>query len=164
MKPALKILIATGLLGAAALFGAAQAADAPASGGPQCGPMWKFMHMSDAKRSAMVSKHLAALKAKLQITAQQESAWSAFTDAMKPLARPVHDKAAAAELDQLSTPERIDKLHALRTQRMAERSAAMDKRDEAVKSLYAALTPAQQKTFDEEHTRMVKHMEGHHPQ
>jgi Spy/CpxP family protein refolding chaperone len=36
---------------------------------------------------------------------------------------------------------------------MAEMNAAMDKRGEATKAFYAALTPEQQKTFDAEHRK-----------
>lgn len=49
-----------------------------------------------------------------------------------------------AEMDKLTTPERIDKMRALRTQRDAE----MDKRADATKAFYATLTPEQKKVFD----------------
>jgi Spy/CpxP family protein refolding chaperone len=45
---------------------------------------------------------------------------------------------------KLTTPERLDKMQALK----AERDARMDKRIDATKSFYAALTPEQQKVFD----------------
>lgn len=46
---------------------------------------------------------------------------------------------------KLPTPERIDKMKALRSQHMSDMTTAMDKRGEATKALYAALTPEQQK-------------------
>jgi protein CpxP len=51
----------------------------------------------------------------------------------------------------------------MRAQRQAERNAAMDKRGEATKTFYAALSPDQQKTFDAEHLRHGRHggPEGH---
>ena len=49
-----------------------------------------------------------------------------------------------AEMATLTTPQRIDKMQAMRTQR----DAAMDKKAAAVKTFYAALTPDQQKSFD----------------
>jgi protein CpxP len=58
-------------------------------------------------------------------------------------------EAMRAEMEKLSTPERIDKMKALRAQRDAE----MDKRATATKTFYAALTPEQQKVFDAQHMR-----------
>ena len=55
-----------------------------------------------------------------------------------------------------SIRRRIDKMKALRTQHMTDMNAAMDKRDQATKTLYAALSPEQQKVFDSEHARMGK--------
>jgi len=59
-----------------------------------------------------------------------------------------------ADMEKLSTPERIDKMRTLRAQRMTEMTTAMDKRDEAVKTFYATLTADQKKVFDAEHNRM----------
>jgi protein CpxP len=115
------------------------------------------MHKMDpAKMDAMVTKHHAALKAKLKITPAQEPAWTTFTDAMKPNAKMHENRPDRAELAKLTTPERIDKMKALRTQHMTDMNAAMDKRDQATKTLYAALSPEQQKVFDSEHARMGK--------
>lgn len=61
----------------------------------------------------------------------------------------------------LSTPERIDKMRALRSQHMTERTSAMDKRDEATKVFYAALNADQKKTFDTEHARIGRHHGPH---
>jgi hypothetical protein len=47
-------------------------------------------------------------------------------------------------MEQLTTPERIDRMRALRAQHAAE----ADRRGEATKTFYAALTHEQQKTFD----------------
>lgn len=94
-----------------------------------------------------MAKRQAALKQKLQITPAQEPAWNSFTSAMKPPAnmqRPDH-----AAIAKLSTPERIDQMRALRNQRIAE----MDRRADATKSFYAALTPEQKKVFDEQALR-----------
>lgn len=53
-----------------------------------------------------------------------------------------------AELAKLPTPERIDKMKALRTEHMNAMNAAMDKHADATKAFYATLTPEQQKVFD----------------
>ena len=110
---------------------------------------------------ARIAQHQAELKAKLKLTPAQEGAWTAFTASMQP---PVHgarpDRAAMkAEFDKLTTPERIDRMRALRAQRMAEMNAAMDKRGDATKTFYAALNADQQKVFDSQ--RMGRGGKGH---
>ncbi|MDP2417011.1 MAG: Spy/CpxP family protein refolding chaperone [Hydrogenophaga sp.] len=85
----------------------------------------------------------AQLKTELKLTADQEPAWNAF------VARTAHEpramKAGAREdWSKLTTPERLDKMQALK----AERDAQMTQRIDATKSFYAALTPEQQKVFD----------------
>lgn len=120
-----------------------------------------------AKMQDRMAKRQAELKAKLKITPAQEGAWSTFTAAMQPPApmmrgeRPMATQ--RAELDKLTTPERIEKMQALRTQRMNEMNAEMNKRGEATKAFYAALSPEQQKTFDAEHRKMGERPgNGHH--
>jgi Spy/CpxP family protein refolding chaperone len=121
-----------------------------------------------AKMQAMMAKRQAEMKAKLKITPAQEGAWTSFTAAMQPPARmggrPTPEQ--RAEFAKLTTPERIDKMRALRTERMTQMSAAMDKRGEATKTFYAALTPEQQKVFDTEHKKHGPHGgrggPGHH--
>lgn len=104
--------------------------------------------MDPTRMQAMMDKRNAALKAQLKITASQEGAWTTYTAAMKPPADMAARQAEHAELAKLPTPERIDKMKALRAQHMGEMTTAMDKRGEATKAFYAALTPEQQKTFD----------------
>ncbi len=107
-----------------------------------------------AKMQAYLARRQADMKAKLKITPAQEGAWTAFTAAMQPPAdrdaRPASGQ--SAELDKLTTPQRIDKMRELRNQRMTAMTALMDKRGEAAKAFYAALSPEQQKVFDAEHT------------
>ncbi|MEO5658270.1 MAG: Spy/CpxP family protein refolding chaperone [Polaromonas sp.] len=113
-----------------------------------------------AKMQAWMAKRQAELKAKLKITASQEAAWTSFTAAMPPSEHRMGQRPSAeqrAELDKLTTPERIDKMRAIRTERMADRTAAMDKRGAAIKTFYATLSPEQQKTFDAEHRKMGRH-------
>ena len=121
-----------------------------------------------AQMQAWMAKRQAELKARLKITPAQEGVWTTFTASMQPPARmmggePRHMAAQRAELDTLSTPERIDKMKALRTQRMSEMYAEMDKRGDATKAFYAALSLEQQKTFDAEHRKMGdREGRGHH--
>jgi hypothetical protein len=113
------------------------------------------MHpMEPAKMEQMHAKHLADLKAKLKITATQEAAWTTFADAMKPPADMMGKRPDRAEMDKLTTPERIDKMRAMHKEHMSTMEAAMDKRGDATKALYAALSPEQQKAFDAEFAKM----------
>lgn len=117
----------------------------------------RMQKMDPAKMDAMVSKHLADLKAKLKLAPEQEFSWKTFAEAMKPNAKMQENRPDRAELDKLTTPERIDKMKAMRNQHMSDMNAAMDKRDEATKTFYATLSAEQKKTFDAEHARMGKH-------
>ena len=104
--------------------------------------------MDPAQRKARMeerrSAHLSRLKTLLQIDAAQEGAWATFTDAMKPPATMNEQGTAREQLAQLTTPERLDRLQAWRS----EHAARQAKRSDAIRNLYAALTPAQQKAFD----------------
>lgn len=161
-------LVLAGIMAAASMAAVAQtaapaapaAASAPSQPGPHAGHHGKNRH-DPAKMQARIAQHQAELKAKLKLTPAQEGAWTAFTASMQP---PVHgarpDRAAMkAEFDKLTTPERIDRMRALRAQRMAEMNAAMDKRGDATKTFYAALNADQQKVFDSQ--RMGRGGKGH---
>jgi Spy/CpxP family protein refolding chaperone len=116
-------------------------------------------HGDPARMAQMHAKHLADLKAKLKITASQEAAWASFSEAMKPPADMMGKRPDHAELEKLTTPERIDKMRALHKERMAAMEAAMDKRADATKAFYAVLSPEQKKVFDAEFARMGRHAE-----
>jgi periplasmic protein CpxP/Spy len=115
-----------------------------------------------AKMQAYMAKRQADMKARLKITPAQEGAWTAFTASMQPPANMMGGRRGPeqrAEMDKLTTPQRIDKMREMRSERMA----AMDKRMDATKTFYAALSPEQQKTFDAEHKmRGGRHGGGHH--
>lgn len=153
MKTNLKISLVAGLLLAAGL-----AYSQSPMGGGQCDRMGEMQgqgmnhrgagHMDPAKMQAMQDQRAAALKAQLNITAAQESAWTGFVAAHKAPAGRMDKQAMMADMAKLSTPARIDKMNELRAQHMGEMSAAMNQRAEATKALYAVLTPEQQKIFD----------------
>jgi periplasmic protein CpxP/Spy len=154
MKSSYRQLIAAGLL---ATFGLAASAQTSPPG-PMGGDMPRHGmrdHMDPAKMQEHMAKRQAALKQKLQITSAQEAAWSNWTAAMKPgdFKRPER-----GEFANLTTPERIDRMRALRDQHIAQ----MDKRAEATKAFYAALTPEQKKTFDTETARGPRGGHRHH--
>ncbi len=94
------------------------------------------------------ARHLDQLKAALKLSPAQEGAWSTYTAAMQPPAQrpPRMDR---AELAQLTTPQRIDRMQAMQ----AERQQFMNQRMDAVKAFYAQLTPEQQKVYDQQSMR-----------
>ena len=89
-----------------------------------------------------------ALKTQLKLTAAQDGAWTAFKAAMQPSADMLARHAQRDELTKLPTLERMEKMKALRTQHLTDMSTAMDKRFDATKTFYTALSPEQQKIFD----------------
>lgn len=151
----LNTLLLAGIMATAGLAATAQtvAPAAPATAaapGKPAGHHGERMGRHDpAKMQARMAQHQADLKAKLKLTPAQEGAWTAFTASMQP---PAHGARMTpeqrAEMDKLTTPQRIDKMNALRTQRMADMNAAMAKRGDATKTFYAALSADQQKVFD----------------
>lgn len=154
MKTHLKISLVAGLLLAAGLA----YSQAP-MGGAACDMMGGGMQsqgmghrgmgkMDPAKMQARMDQRHAELKAQLKLTPAQEPAWTAFVATHTPPAGMLGQPAATVDMAKLPTPERIDKMKELRAQRMGEMTAAMDKRGEATKVFYAALTPEQQRVFD----------------
>ncbi|MEO7242542.1 MAG: Spy/CpxP family protein refolding chaperone [Variovorax sp.] len=87
---------------------------------------------------------LAVLKGRLQLSDAQQGSWSDFARALELPATMPDRRALRAEMAQLKTPERLNRMQAL----AAERSARQAKRADAVRAFYAALTPQQQATFD----------------
>ena len=158
MKNRFKPLLIAGLLaGLAGIAGAQLPGPAGGPGGPgmrgeqgqRMDPAARQERMAkhQARMQERMAKRQAELKQKLQIAPAQEGAWNNWITAMKPPARmPRPDR---AEWEKLPTPERIDRMRALRVARMA----TMDQRAEATKSFYAALTPEQKKVFDAETAR-----------
>jgi protein CpxP len=163
---AFKTTLLAGLLCASAGLSLAQTAPA---GGP--GPHaaqgahaeGKGRHGA-AKMQARMAQRLAALKAKLQLTAEQEAGWSSFTAAVQPKPRAAMAE-KHAELEKLPTPERLDRMRTLRAQHMSEMTQRMDLRADATKAFYATLTTTQKKVFDEQFShaagRHGAHAKGH---
>lgn len=109
---------------------------------------------SEQERQARMEQHWQRMKSALKITGSQEAAWTAYVSAMKPQARmsPPMDRKA---FTSMTTPQRIDAMQAMRSKHQAE----AERRDQAMKTFYAALAPEQQKTFD---TQTLKMFGQHH--
>lgn len=169
MKSLTKIGWSAYLLVATACIGLAQAA--PTTDVATNPPPPHSLQFSDsghhrpdpARRLARFERHSAELKARLKLRADQETAWTAFTSAVKPPATPP-TRPDRAELAQLSTPERLDRLETLQQQR----AQSMSQRHQATKAFYAALDAEQQKVFDAETQHLMRSRTGpdhgmHHP-
>lgn len=97
-----------------------------------------------AQMQQRMSEHQAALKAELKLKPEQEPAWNAFV--VRTQLRPA-PQGAREDWSRLTTPQRLDKMQALKTQR----DAAFAQRNDAIRSFYAALDAEQQKVFDAKH-------------
>jgi protein CpxP len=149
MKHSPKQFIAAAVLAALGLAAAAQTPPGPPPGGP--GRQDRMEHQDPARMQQFMQQRraqkMAHFKETLQITPAQEGAWTAWSASMQPPAN--WKRPDRAEFERLTTPERIDRMRALRTERMA----MMDKRAEATKAFYATLDPIQKRVFDLETAR-----------
>lgn len=138
--------LALALAGAIALSaaGASFAQSAPQPGpAPADGRGWQ--RPDPAQMAQRRAEHLRAV---LQLRPDQEPALRALIDASRPdPAKMERRRAERAEMRELTTPQRLDRMQA----RMAERQAAFAKRADAVRRFYAQLSPSQQKAFDALH-------------
>lgn len=106
-------------------------------------------------REQRMARRLDELKRILQLTPQQEGAWNTWTAALKPTP---HQRPDRAEFARMTTPERIDRIRVLHSQRSAE----MDRRLEATKVFYGSLGAEQKRLFDAQGLRLLRGGEGRH--
>lgn len=100
--------------------------------------------MDPARMQARMEQRHNMLKTQLKLTAEQEGAWTSFNAAHKAPGMMNQQRPDPAEMAKLTTPERIDKMKALR----AEHQVEADKRADATKAFYAVLNADQKKVFD----------------
>jgi periplasmic protein CpxP/Spy len=144
----LRFRVLTGLAAAssALCLAATSAAQEPPPGPPsasQDGPGKPWTARMQARSEARAR----ALHVILNIRPDQEAAFGAFVATMKPNpdGKGGHgDRAGAADLASLTTPQRLDRMAAA----MADRQARFQQRAAAVRRFYAALSPEQQRSFD----------------
>lgn len=155
MKALHRHLLLAGLVGSLGLAAVAQtqAPATPPAGGPAAQQMMRGEHgRMDGQRMERFRAHaeerraerLAELKTQLRISAAQEGAWTTWTGALRPPAAGQMQRPSRAEMLALTTPERIDRVRQVR----AQRSAEMDRRGDATKAFYGALTQEQKRVFD----------------
>ncbi len=153
MKSIRTTLIATALMAGLTGLALAQNSTAPADN-TRAGRMEKMReHKSEHKGEHKGERHtqrLAELKSKLNLQAAQEPAWSTFTQSMEHPARTARPE--RANLEKMTTPERLDMMQAMK----AQRDAHMQQRADATKAFYATLSAEQKQVFDQETARMMK--------
>ncbi len=144
MKNIQKIILVLSILVGASMLAPAYAAEAAASGangmpGPHPDPV------------AKVETRLANFKKELKITKDQEQTWAAYAEKTRSNVKEIRDRMNEAMHDKPQTaPERFDRHIEL----MRERLASFEKMDEALKQLYAALTPEQRAIADRHFARI----------
>ena len=102
---------------------------------------------------ANVDKRLSVLRDELKLNRDQQQAWSVYAEQTRSNVKDMKDRMDEAMRDQPQTaPERFDRHIAL----MKARLANFEKMDDALKQLYAALTP-EQKTIADRHFAKMRH-------
>ena len=149
----LATMLATALVGVSATAMVQASALQPtttAQAAPTVKPAAPTAEQRDQKRAERMARmqqkmaeRQAAFKAELKLTPEQEPAWNAFIARTQPQAHPAR-QGNREDWSKLTTPQRLDKMQALKV----ERDAAMAKRVDAIKSFYASLNADQQKVFD----------------
>jgi Spy/CpxP family protein refolding chaperone len=112
-----------------------------------CGPghmTGEFME----HRAEYMEKHHKELHAALKLTPDQEGAWTKLTGSEQSMAKTYPGN--FEEWAKLTTPERADKMLESSRERLAQQTEHVA----ALKGLYAVLTPAQKKVFDDFHSAM----------
>lgn len=99
-----------------------------------------------AFREARQKQHLQDLRIVLRLRADQEPALAAFVQAERPQGRGEGPAAhrGPPPVEALSTPQRLDDM----AKREAQRAGERQRRADALRAFYAALSPDQRQVFD----------------
>ncbi|MDR3512344.1 MAG: Spy/CpxP family protein refolding chaperone [Caulobacteraceae bacterium] len=169
MRSTIRVLASLAALSAAVCVSSVSFAQEPPPGGAPPPPAaGGHEHWAERMREHAEAR-AKALRAILNLRPDQEPAFQAFLASMKPEhpeGMPEHpgmdhpdmnamDHPDMDAMEQLTTPQRLDKMAA----RMAEHQAEFQRRAEAIKRFYAVLSPEQQRAFDALHGLM-----GHGPE
>jgi len=149
------VLIAAGVLAASQAFAQERG---PATDGARGGE--RFGRMSTEDRAAFVDARIAALRAGLRLTPDQEKSWPAVESAMRDLAK---QRVEARERFRQSrrSDDPIVRLRAA-ADAMGERSAGLKKLADASEPLYRSLDEAQKRRLQIlTRQAMGGHMGGH---
>lgn len=122
-----------------------------------CDHAWSTGHEKGG--AARFEKHMAKLHDALKLTTTQETAWTEFSNKMKPvnMDKPKMDKFRHQDWEGLSTPDRLDKV----LDNMKSHEKELTEHAAAVRAFYGTLTPDQQKIFDHRF-QAYHHRHDHH--
>ena len=114
--------------------------------GERCEHGMGMSGMGGGMQDAMMDRQAERKKMhdELKLTEKQEAAWKTYTDSMMPNKM---EKENEHDWDKLTTPQRADKM----LERSKKHSENMQSHVSAMKAVYATLTTAQQKTYDDFH-------------
>jgi len=99
---------------------------------------------------ACLFKNRSELLDQLNLTRAQEPVWESFISSVPVPVKPIRFDRTA--MDKLTTPERLEQ----QLNQIKEQEARMTSNLLALKTFYAALTPEQQKTFDDFHAKKAR--------
>ena len=115
-------------------------------------------HMMDGERmGAMHKSRLTAIKKQLSLKEEQDAAWAHWVESVGPVDGMGRPDMKKADWAGLTTPQRLDKMQSMHEEHSQRMAQALARHSEATKTFYAALTEAQQKTFDQ---MTLRHMMG----
>jgi hypothetical protein len=148
----LPLLAFTIMLGASVLARAQTPAPPPADA---AGPRHPDFAAMRQEREARMAEHVRALHDALAIRPNQEGAFQAFAASMQAADGPAGPRGDGrggrgdhVPLARLSAPERADEMLRRFDERTSRMREALARHAAAVKTLYAALSPEQQKAMD----------------
>jgi len=141
-------------IGFAALLSNSVLANEPPESKGECAHFWSKEQKEGY--GANFDKRMSALHTALKLSANQEAAWTEFSNKIKPvkMEKPMHQ-----DWKDLSTPDRLDRMLSnvkAHEQRMTEHAAA-------VRAFYDTLTQDQKKVFDKHFQRHHQRHGGHSP-
>jgi len=168
-----------GIIAAAALASVstlALAQQAPAGGPPTAEQRAAWKAKAEQRMHEHAEMHAKHLHDLLQLRPDQDGALHTLLAALEPH----HDHMGDGEkgdhhmgpggpgsdrhdeFAKLTTPERLDKMSAMMSEHIAKRQAEFQKRADAIKAFYAALSPEQKRAFDALPPRVLGGMHDHH--
>ena len=169
-------LVAAAALASVSTFALAQAA--PAGGAPTAEQRAAWRAKAEGRMHEHMEMHAKHLHDLLQLRPDQDAALQTLLAAMAPPHMGDHHMGPGApghmdhpmgpgadghdDMAKLATPQRLDKMAAMMSERTARRQAEFQKRAAAIKTFYAALSPEQQRAFDAMPHHMFGGMHGHH--
>ncbi|WP_168201624.1 Spy/CpxP family protein refolding chaperone [Phreatobacter aquaticus] len=118
-------------------------------GGPGGGPGGRFERLSPEDRAAFLDGRMAAMKAMLRLTPDQEKHWPALEAALREAANQRFQRMQQRR-EMRNAQQQVDPVQRLRTaaERMAEGAATMKKIADAAQPLYASLDASQKARVD----------------